>query len=200
MGINKVNNIMKREMKEDSTLQLPQWFLDWRNGKKVILDFSMCDDFVKLILSSAIFQMIFTLTHRVSGFTHLIIIDEAHVILSEPREHGVISDIFIAKTKMEEIFEKLLEEFRSRGLSFIIADVNPSILVWSVINLPSLKILFLMGEKSIKRFPLDIDSYKYLMLLEPRHALILNGNNSEKYAIRTLPVKTEKIWSLKDID
>ena len=189
---------MCRRIFGESILLIPQWFLDWRNGKKVILDISMCDDYVKLVLCSAIFQMIFALTHKVNGLTHLIVIDEAHVILGEPRELNTNSDIFIAKKKMGEIFDRLLGEFRSRGLSFIIADVNPSNLVRPVTELPSLKILFRMGEDSIRRFTKIFDDYKFLMLLEPRHALVLNGNNSERYAIKTITVKTDSILPLPD--
>ena len=187
----KFEKCMRRRVFNDSTLLLPQWFLDWRNGKKVILDYSMCDDYVKLVISSAIFQMIFTLTHKVNGLTHLIVIDEAHVILGEPRDQHFDSDISLAKKKMGKIFESLLEEFRSRGLSFIIADVIPSNLVLPVTELPNLKILFCMGENSIRRFTTIFDDHKFLMLLEPRHALVLNGNNSERYAIKTITVETQ---------
>jgi len=187
---------------QNSSSMLPQWFLDWRNGKKVILDLSMCDDYVKLVLSSAIFQMIRTLTpdREVDGLQHLIVIDEAHVILEKSKEQFTNSDIFIAKEQLERIFNTLLREFRSKGLGFIITDVTPSDLFLSATKLPSVKILFRMGEECSRRFTHMIDDQKHLLLLEYRHALVLNGNNAERYSIKTIDIENQRALPLINND
>jgi len=189
---------MRRRMSNDSTLILPQWFLDWRNGKKVLLDISMCNEYVKLMLSSAIFQMTRALTPDVNELSHVIVIDEAQALLGKSMNLFSNSDIFIAKEELGKIFAILLGEFRSKGLCFIISSVDPSSLVSCVTDLPSLKILFRMGANSIQRFHLLAEDHKFLMLLKNRHALVLNGNNSERYAIKTITIETKKFLTMKE--
>jgi len=193
------DDVLNKCMQLPQNSIVPQWFLDWRNGKKIFLDLSMCGDYVKLVLSSAIFQMIRTLTpdYEANGLQHLIVLDEAHGILEKSRDQFTNSDIFVAKEQLERIFNTLLREFRSKGLGFIITDVTPSDLFLSTTKLPSLKILFRMGEECTRRFTHMFDDQKYLMLLEYRHALVLNGNNGERYAIKTIEIHTEKALPLK---
>ncbi len=181
------------QLTPDSTI--PQWFLDWRSGKKVFLDLSMCDAYVKLLLASSIFQMIRALTpgYETNGLQHLIVIDEAQAILEKSKERFTNSDFYIAKEQLEMIFNNLLREFRSKGLGFIIVSVTPSDLFVSTTKLPSIKILFRMGEECIRRFTHMLDDHKYLMLLKARQALVLNGNNADRFSIQTITVKTRKI-------
>ena len=155
---------------------------------------------MKLVISSAIFQMIRALTpdQEASGVQHLIVIDEAHVILEKSREQFTNSDIYIAKEQLERIFNNLLREFRSKGLGFIISDVTPSDLFLSATKLPSLKILFRMGEECTRRFTYMMEDHRYLMLLENRHALILNGNNGERYAVKTITINNRKLLTFKN--
>ena len=181
------------QLTPDSTI--PQWFLDWRNGKKVFLDLSMCGPYVKLLLASSIFQMIRALTpgYETNGLQHLIVIDEAQAILEKAKSEFANSDLYIAKIQLETIFNNLLREFRSKGLGFIIVSVTPSDLFVSTTKLPSIKILFRMGEECIRRFTHMLDDHKYLMLLKTRQALVLNGNNADRFSIQTITVKTRKI-------
>jgi len=186
---------MCTQLTPDSTI--PQWFLDWRSGKKVFLDLSMCDAYVKLLLASSIFQMIRALTpgYETNGLQHLIVIDEAQAILEKSKERFTNSDFYIAKEQLEMIFNNLLREFRSKGLGFIIVSVTPSDLFVSTTKLPSIKILFRMGEECIRRFTHMLNDHKYLMLLKARQALVLNGNNADRFSIQTITVtvKTKKI-------
>jgi hypothetical protein len=169
---------------------VPLWFQEWRAGKKVLLDFSMCDEYTKLLLSSAIFQMIRALTPDVEwdSLQHLIVIDEAHAILEQSSSQDVNSDLYIAKTQLEKIFNSLIREFRSKGLGFILSDVTPSDLFTSATKLPSIKILFCMGETSIRRFTHMVEDHKYLLLLRHRHALVLDGNNANRYSMKTATI------------
>ena len=167
---------------------VPRWFKDWRNGKKIMLDLSMCNMYTKLLIANAIFQLVRSLTpdYEVGKLQHLIVIDDAHQILERSREQFTNSDFYIAKEQLEKIFNNLLREFRSKGLGFIIADVTPSDLFYSATKLPSLKILFRLGENCARRFTTVLDDLNFLMLLRERRALVLNGNNSDRYSIETV--------------
>jgi hypothetical protein len=170
---------------------VPQWFIDWRNGKKIMLDVSMCDRYLKLLIASAIFQLVRSLTpdYEAGKLQHLIAIDEAHQITERSRDQFTNSDFHIAKEQLEKIFNTLIREFRSKGLGFIIADNTPSHLFYSATNLPSLKILFRLWEDCIRRFTTSLDDRNFLILLRKRRALVLNGNNSDRYAIQTVGLK-----------
>lgn len=167
---------------------VPQWFKEWRNGKKIMLDVSMCDSFLKLLLANAIFQLVRSLTpdYEAGKLRHLIVIDEAHQIAERSRDQRSNNDIFIAMVQLEKIFNTLILEFRSKGLGFIIADNNPSCLFYSATHGPSLQILFRLSEDSIKRFTSSFDDRNFLILLRTRRALVMNGNNSDRYAIQTV--------------
>ncbi len=167
---------------------IPGWFKDWRNGKKIMLDLSMCNIYIKLLIANAIFQLVRNLTpdYDVGRLQHLIVIDEAHQILERSRDQFTNNDFYVAKEQLETIFNSLIREFRSKGLGFIIAGVVPSNLFYSATKMPSLKILFHLGEECIKRFTTVLDDRNFLMLLNPRQALVLNGNNSDRYSIQTV--------------
>jgi hypothetical protein len=179
---------------------VPRWFQEWRSGKKVFLDFSMCDEYTKLLLSSAIFQMICTLTPDVEGnvLQHLIVIDEAHAILEKYSSQDVNSDLFIAKTQLEKIFNSLIREFRSKGLGIILSDVTPSNLFTAATERPSIKILFCLNETSIGRFTHMMDDHKYLLLLRHRHALVLDGNNENRYSMKTATIETKALPNMSN--
>jgi hypothetical protein len=167
---------------------IPQWFKDWRNGKKIMLDISMCSIYLKLLIANAIFQMVRGLTpdFDVGRLQHLIVIDEAQQLFEIPKDYFTNTDAFITKEQLENIFNNLIREFRSKGLGFIIATVIPSNLFYSATKMPSLKILFNLDEECIKRFTSALDDRNFLMLLKVRRALVLNGNNSDRYAIQTV--------------
>lgn len=167
---------------------VPQWFKDWRSGKKIMLDVSMCNMYIKLLIASAIFQLVRILTpdYEAGKLQHLIVIDEAHQILERSKDQFTNSDFYIAKEQLEKIFNSLIREFRSKGLGFIIADNTPSYLFYSATNLPSLKILFRLWEDCIKRFTTSLDDRNFLILLRKQRALVLNGNNSDRYSIQTV--------------
>jgi hypothetical protein len=169
-------------------ISIPQWFKDWRNGKKIMLDISMCNIYLKLLIANAIFQMVRSLTpdFDVGRLQHLITIDEAQQLFEIPKDYFTNTDAYITKEQLENIFNNLIREFRSKGLGFIIATVIPSNLFYSATKMPSLKILFNLDEECIRRFTSVLDDRNFLMLLKPRRALVLNGNNSDRYAIQTV--------------
>ncbi len=173
---------------------IPKWFQEWRNGKKIYLDLSMCNIYVKRLITNAIFQLVRTLMPDVEAgqLQNIIVIDEAHQILEKPITHNYEDDDFISREQLEKIFTELLREFRSKGLSFIIVDQTPSRLFESVFALPSLKILFRLGYPCNTLFTGNTSEQGYLTLQKNRHALVFNGINGEKYVIETLDLSLQK--------
>jgi len=179
----------------ENRTDIPQWFNDWRAGKKIYLDLSMCSLYEKRLLTSAIFQLVRGITpdFEASTLKNIIVIDEAHQILEKPISKNYEDDDFIAREQLEKIFNQLLREFRSKGLSFIIADQTPSRLFESVTTLPSLKIIFRVGfpcNNTLLGNPVEQD---FLMCQKNRQALVLNGITGEKFIMETIEVKPEKI-------
>ena len=173
-------------LKDDT--KIPSWFKDWRNGKKIYLDLSRCTIYEKRLLTNAIFQMIRALTPDVElgRLQNIILIDEAHQILEKPISNNYDDDDYISREQLEKIFNELLREFRSKGLSFILSDQTPSRLFDCVTLLPSLKIVFRVGYPCNTRMIGNPKEQEFLMLQKNRQALILNGITGEKYVIETL--------------
>ena len=175
------------------TPELPFWYDAWKEGKKVFLDMSTCNIDAKRLIMNNIFQMVKALAPRVSDtnrLLNLIVIDEAHQILERGKFSKYYYDLdAIAREQLEQVFKNLLNEFRSRGLAFIIADQTPHILFDDVATSPSLKILFRLDGSSSKLFnALTEEEQKNLTRLKFRNALVLNGATGEKYPIRTLNI------------
>jgi hypothetical protein len=180
------NPLMDKALK--NTGDIPLWFIDWRKGKKIYLDMSMCTLYEKRLLTNAIFQMIRALTPDVElgKLQNIIVIDEAHQILEKPITHNYDDDDFISRDQLEKIFNDLLREFRSKGLSFILSDQTPSRLFDCVTTLPSLKIIFRVGYPCNTTMIGNSKEQDFLILQKNRQALVFNGITGEKYIIETL--------------
>jgi len=188
--------------KENST---PKWFSEWQEGKKIFLDFSMCTIYEKRLLTNAIFQLIRVLIpDREAGkLKNIILIDEAHQILEKPITNNYDDDDFISREQLEKIFNELLREFRSKGLSFMLSDQTPSRLFECVTTLPSLKIIFRVGYPCNKTMIGNPVEQEFLMCQKNRQALVLNGVNGEKFIIETLDFKLNnqvEIEKIEEID
>jgi hypothetical protein len=175
--------------------EIPSWFKEWREGKNIYLDLSMCNIYEKRILTSAIFQLIRSLTPdvEVGKLSNIILIDEAHQILEKPITNNYDDDDYISREQLEKIFNELLREFRSKGLSFILSDQTPSRLFDCVVTLPSLKIVFRVGYPCNTKIIGNPKEQEFIMLQKNRQALILNGITGEKSVIETLDFKLPSI-------
>ncbi len=124
--------------------KVPVWFHEWRNGANIYLDLTEGSIWDKRIITFALLQMIKTLTAHLEEHQlhNLIIIDEAFHLLALPTSQNPRSDEFIAKERLEHVFKEMMEEFRSRGLGFLIIDKAPSSLFKCVSKSPSVNILF----------------------------------------------------------
>ena len=173
------------------TSEVPRWFVEWRKGKNFYFDLTECSIWTQRILTNALFQMIKTLTSTVEAnqLNNLIVIDEPDAILAQALSTNPYNDNVIAKMELEEVFRTLIEEYRSRGLGFIIIDQTPSNLFRAVTKSPSLKIVFKLDLECGKLLTQDMKELSYLKNQQKRRALVFNGASAEEYIIKTLDVK-----------
>jgi len=173
------------------TSEIPRWFTEWRNGKNFYFDLTECSIWTQRILTNALFQMIITLTSSLESnqLNNLIVIDEPDAILAKALSNNPYDDNVIAKERLEDVFKTLLEEYRSRGLGFLIIDQEPSNLFRCVTKSPSLKIVFKLDLECGRFFTLDNKELSYLKNQEPRNALVFSGASAEEYIIKTLDVE-----------
>jgi len=174
------------------TAETPRWFKEWRKGKNFYFDLTECSIWTQRILTNALFQMIKTLTSAVESnqLNNLIVIDEPDSILAQALSNNPYDDNVIAKMGLEEVFRTLIEEYRSRGLGFIIVDQTPSNLFRAVTKSPSLKIVFKLDLECGKLLTQDMKELSYLKNQQKRRALVFNGASAEEYIIKTLDVKS----------
>ena len=179
--------ILAKTLELPSDYRIPKWFLEWRKGKTVFIDLSMCNIWVKRLLSFAIFQMVKSLIPDmdVESLQNIIVMDEVHQLTEKSTIIDSNDDDFISRAQMELILNTLIREFRSKGLSFILIDHTPHRQFSCVTAFSSLKILFRLGHLDNELFTNNRSIQEYLTLQKNRHALILNGNNEEILVIRT---------------
>ena len=146
---------------------LPNWFIDWMDGKNTFLDLSMCSKFIMMLVVNAIFQLIRAITkdNLVEQLKYIVVIDEAHIILEKPITNNSDDADFIMKEQMAKIFSELLKEYRSRGVGFIIADQSPKRLFDDISSQPSIKIIFRVDYPNNTLFSEDIKERQLLSLI-----------------------------------
>lgn len=193
------NPILKKILCRNSGI--PKWFEEWRNGKNIYLDLTDGSIWEKRIITYALLQMVKALTedleeHRLHN---LILIDDATEIVALSTSKNPRSDEFIAKDRMESVFKELLEEFRSRGIAFLIINNGPSSLFRCVSKSPSLKIVFRLDLECGKLFTLDPNELNYIKNQENRYALFFNGVTGEEFIFKTLNQKNLLMQNLKKI-
>ncbi|MFW9970119.1 MAG: hypothetical protein ACFFDF_07960 [Candidatus Odinarchaeota archaeon] len=182
------NPILDKTLELTHDFRVPKWYEEWKSGKSIFIDLSMCNIYIKRLLTFAIFQLVKTLTPDIEAgkLQNIIVIDEAHQISEKPITTNPDDDDFISREQLEKIFSSLLREFRSKGLSLILADQLPHRLFSCITALPSLKILFRLSHLDNIIFTHNQKIQEYLTLQKNRYALILNGNNEEMFVIKTI--------------
>ncbi len=90
---------------------LPDWVTSWLDGRNILLDLSMCNKFIKMLIVNAIFQLVRTLTKdsEAEELKYLIVIDEVHAILEKPNTTNSDDADFIMKEQMAKIFSEMRE-------------------------------------------------------------------------------------------
>jgi hypothetical protein len=168
--------------------EIPSWIRDWLAGENCYVDLSACNVYVKRLLTNAIFQMVRTLLSAsdVNQLKYLIVIDEAHQVLQKVLSRNADDDETVAREQLERIFTTLLQEFRSKGLAFLLAENFPSQIFDCCLTLPSVKFLFNMGSLESSLFTKDVTEQKVLAVQKNRQALLFNGVTGERYAFHTI--------------
>jgi len=181
------NKALNKTLELKDGFKVPDLFKEWRAGKKIFIDLSMCNIHVKRLVSNAIFQMVRSLIPDmdVESLQNIIVIDEAHQLLEKPIINNPLDDDCIAREQIEKIFNTLLREFRGKGLAFILADQTPHLLFKCVSTLPSLKILFRLDYNSSELFTNNKEELDLITFQKNRQALVLNGVTAERYIIKT---------------
>ncbi len=171
-------------LRKDVSQKISDWFLEWRNGNLVILNLTELDDIKEQpLMVMLIFKMVEILTNFDNSNTlkHLICIDEAHRAIGKSRDKDPESVEFIMKNRINALFSNIIEECRKKGLGILILEQRPYLLLDSAIDSASVKILFGLGYPNNEIFTSNIKEREMLLSLKPRHALIINGINEERY-------------------
>jgi len=178
-----LNNITRLDYEQP----IPEWFKEWRAGKNIYIDLFPANIYSRRLLANAIFQMVRALTPKqeINVLRNLICIDEAHNLVANIKGNLSEEDI-ISRRQLGSIFRRLLQEFRGKGISFIIVDQTPSDLLDCVTKLPSLKFVFRVGKDDGERFTNNLEEREFLKALPNRNLLVLNGGRGERFVMRTI--------------
>ena len=176
---------------------IPEWFIEWQNGKDVYIDLSKFKKSAQRLLVHAIFQLIRTCSPELDikklmhskdpsqKLKNVIMMDEVGSILGKPKYQNYDDDETITKHYLEIVFEEFLSAFRSRGIGIILADHMPSRLFEGVYKLPSIKILFRTDKEDLQKFGLDVEDIMIIDNLKNRFAFIKDGVNSRRFIFYT---------------
>lgn len=109
----------------------------------------------------------------------VIIIDESHVLLKDSGEYPI-----------SEYFHKMIDEFRSRGISIVVADQSANNIPEGIVNDSYTKIFMGANDKTgISNFTLkaklDELSFDYLYKLKAGEGILISDNNSSGIAFKT---------------
>ncbi|MGB5911345.1 MAG: hypothetical protein WBH31_09150 [Promethearchaeia archaeon] len=176
---------------------IPEWFIEWQNGKDVYIDLSGFKKSAQRLLVHAIFQLIRTCSPELDAkklmhskdpsqkLKNVIMMDEVGSILGKPKYQSYDDDETITKHYLEIVFEEFLSAFRSRGIGIILGDHMPSRLFEGVYKLPSIKILFRTDKEDLQKFGLDVEDIMVIDTLKNRFAFIKDGVNSRRFLFYT---------------
>lgn len=109
----------------------------------------------------------------------VIIIDESHVLLKDSGEYPI-----------NEYFHKMIDEFRSRGISIILADQSANNIPEGLVNDSYTKIFMGANDKTgisnfVLKAKLDELSFDYLYTLKAGEGILISDNNSSGIAFKT---------------
>lgn len=109
----------------------------------------------------------------------VIIIDESHVLLKDSGEYPI-----------SEYFHKMIDEFRSRGISIIVADQSANNIPEGIVNDSYTKVFMGASDKTgisnfVLKAKLDELSFDYLYTLRAGEGILISDNNNSGIAFKT---------------
>ena len=176
--------------------KVPDWFNWWLQGKSVFLDLSTCaNNYVKSLLVFLILNMICIrakeLPIGVDEVKSVVFIDEAHRVLSKPRNN---SDSANEEMK-SEILGRILTENRSKGISIVISDQQPTSLLDVTNQSIGTRINFNLNENATNFFYNKSIEREIMKQLSRRKAHVKFENKS--FFIQTLDLTENKLFHRK---
>ncbi len=153
--------------------EYPKWFKEWIDGKSFFVNLKAPQNVQRF----AIFALLNLIRYRFSGeevnhLRNLIMIDEAHVLSgSPPHRMSVDDDEMVTFNVQTQIFSNLINEFRSRGVSIVLADQREETLEFA--KTTGLKIFF---RSRITGEYLEENLLKLISRLKNRHTIVLSEN------------------------
>ncbi len=159
--------------------KVPDWFDWWLQGKSVFLDLSTCaNNYVKSLLVFLILNMIYIrakeLPIGVNELKNIVFVDEAHCVFSKPMNN---SDSANEEMK-SEILGRILTENRSKGISMIISDQQPTSLLDVTNQSIGTRINFNLNENATNFFYNNLIEQETIKQLSKRRAHVKYENKN----------------------
>jgi uncharacterized protein YlzI (FlbEa/FlbD family) len=188
---NRVYNLINPEFESVTRLahELPDWFKEFIDGKKIVLDLSSITNDLPLLklLIHFIIQMI---TIFIPGGTedtlkYAVIIDEIEHIAKNRTITDANDNQTVIQSYLGEVFEGILEYFRSRGVGLITVGKEASPIFRGIYSLVSLNILFNIKINETKYFTTSLEEQMSLSSLGKRQACIINAVRKQRFLFYT---------------
>ena len=188
---NRVYNLINPEFESITKLahELPNWFKEFLDGKKIVLDLSSVTNDLPLLklLVHFIIQMIriFIPGSTEDILKYVVIIDEIEHIAKNRTIRDSDDNLTVIQSYLAEVFEGILEYFRSRGVGLITAGKEASTIFKGIYALVSLNMLFNTKINETKYFTTSLEEQMSLSSLGKREACFINAVRKQRYLVYT---------------
>jgi len=188
---NRVYNLINPEFESVTKLahELPIWFQEFIDGKNVILDLSSITGDLPLLklVTHFIIQMIriFIPSSTEDTLKYAVIIDEIEHIAKNRIIRDSDDNLTVIQSYLAEVFEGILEHFRSRGVGLITVGKEASTIFNGIYSLVSLNILFNIKINEVKYFTTSLEEQMSLSSLGKRQACIINAVRKQRFLFYT---------------
>ncbi len=181
------------------TGKLEQWFLDYLDGKvNIFLDLFECPEIIQQFIVVKMLEMITSFTEyrnetNYVKLRNIIVFDEASSILSRPdRNSGERSDEFIRRQNVNNITQKFIDRYRSRGFSVWAINQSSANLIEACAERTGLKILFEIDKNSASLYS-DAGKFREFLEEQPKYTAVVL-KSGERYNIKTHPPNEEDYY------
>ena len=188
---NRVYNLINPEFESVTKLahELPNWFKEFIDGKKIVLDLSSITEDLPLLklLIHFIIQMItiFIPGNTEDTLKYAVIIDEIEHIAKNRTISDSNDNLTVIQSYLAEVFEGILEYFRYRGVGLITVGKEASTIFKGIYSLVSLNILFNIKINETKYFTTSLEEQMSLSSLGKRQACIINAVRKQRFLFYT---------------
>ncbi len=89
------------------------------------------------------------------------------------------------KLAINNVIQPHLLEYRARGIDTIISDQQPSILMKSIREQTSLKLLFRLGQECARIYSTNQEMQEFILNQQQYRCVVFDGANGELYQVTT---------------